>query len=117
MYLLSCLVLYAQSNVKIIVTDEQSNPIVKASLLFENKKYYTDKNGQLIISAPKGIYKIRISAVGYNTISDTISVSKIQNEFVYILKEDILKLNNVLVTGSYSPHTLSSTPINSSIIT
>lgn len=114
-----CLVftVFAQSNLKIYVQDENNNTIDKASIQIENFRYYTNSNGIAEIRISKGIYKIKISAVGFQTLTDSIQINGEIKEFRYRLKEDILKLNDVIITGTYSSHTLSTTPISSSLIT
>jgi iron complex outermembrane recepter protein len=92
------------------VHDQQGNPIVNASVYLTdsfNKHPQvwttTTKQGGFLIAVNKvGQYRFRISHVGYRAFETTISIQR--DSIIHtVLYEDILGLDEVVVTGTFIP--------------
>ena len=61
-----------------------------------------DVNGAFILTnVPAGNYELQISAVGYIPARDSVSISEGEDVIIdFELKEDVLSLSQVVVTGS-----------------
>jgi len=114
--LMITLQIFPQHTVSLKIINENTQNIPKASVEINNSKYISDEKGNLKIKLQNGKYLYKVSAIGYKTHSDTISIFK-DTLLTVILKEDPFNLNSILVTGTYSKHTYSSAPITTSIIT
>jgi iron complex outermembrane recepter protein len=92
------------------VRDQQGNPVVNASVYltdpFDEQPQVlttTSKQGNFLIAVNKvGRYRFRISHVGYRTFDGTVSIQR-DSTIHTILYEDILGLDEVVVTGTFIP--------------
>lgn len=85
-----------------ITSEGELVPGITVMLAEINKGGVSDKNGIYKIENIKpGKYTIRVSALGFRTIKDSISISNGQNvERNYKLLEDILNIGEIVVTGT-----------------
>ena len=101
--ILNC-ALYAQGTINGKITDSKGNgiPGVNVLLLKTTIGAATDVNGiYKITNVPEGNYTLRISAVGYKTQNFSISVTSGQTiQQNATLKEDILRMEGVVITGT-----------------
>ena len=99
-----------QSTVSIsgTVTDTNNQPLPGVSVIIDGtqKGASTDFDGKYLISdVSTGTINIIASYIGYKSISNQINVDAsdiIQN---FVLQEDLLSLDEMIVTGSSSPRT------------
>lgn len=80
------------------VVDELNEPIIGANILIEGESIgtITDVNGEFTLSVPSTNSKLNISYLGYQTqvipLNGRVSIS-------VVMKEDLLKLDEVVVVG------------------
>jgi len=102
--LLPCYLLIAQTGSLSgkITSEGELVPGITVMLVEINKGGISDKNGIYKIENIKpGNYTIRVSALGFRTIKDSISIRVGQNvERHYKLLEDILNIGEIVVTGT-----------------
>jgi outer membrane receptor protein involved in Fe transport len=97
---------YAQSNGSIsgTVKDIQENPLPGVNVILENTTIGASSNfdgNYLINSIPVGNYKMIVKFIGYKTIVKDITIAENDSKVVdFILEEDLLSLNEVVVTGA-----------------
>lgn len=99
-----------QSTVSIsgTVTDTNNQPLPGVSVIIDGtqKGASTDFDGKYLISnVSTGTYTVIASYVGYKSISNQINVGASDVIQDFVLKEDLLSLDEVVVTGSSSPKT------------
>ena len=60
------------------IYDEKNEPLLGASITIRKlqKGTTTDKNGKFSIQLPKGKHEVNISFLGYNTITETVSLNR-----------------------------------------
>lgn len=91
-----------------LVTDAKNQPIPGVSIVIEGtmKGVSSDFNGRYeITNVSEGTYTLTASFVGYKTISNQITLSNVNMTHNFILQEDLLSLDEVVVTGSSNPKT------------
>lgn len=102
------------------VIDEQTgNPIPYANVCFEElktkKQFHRTTNNDGIAENPAQQPAIvAVSFVGYVTIKDTL---RPEESKIYHLKPDLFNLDQVVVTGTRTPHSLAETPVLTQLIT
>ena len=96
--------LFAQGTVTGKVTDSNNNALLAANVILTGTNYGAATNSEgmyLIQKVPAGTYTIRISMVGYSSVEYFITVpvegTVEQNA---VLKEDILNMESVVITGT-----------------
>jgi hypothetical protein len=96
-----------QKPVKILIYDENKEPLAGAHILLENISTKTqfntisDASGKAFFqNLPDGLYKLKISFVGYRTIEAFIKVNFSSRYFEYTLKPETLSLNEVTVSAT-----------------
>jgi len=79
----------------------------------------TDKNGDFaIVNAPVGSYKLVASMIGYNPEYKEIDVISGQTVTIdFTLKEGLLEMGAVTVTGTAIPHVFEDVPVKTEVIT
>lgn len=110
--------LFAEDSViKGVVVTDDGKPLPYAYVTVEGKPYVTqaDKNGEFSLNVPDGTYRVKASLLGYRT--DTKQVSGGASDVSFFLKEDLINLNSVTVTGTRTPKLLRNTPVVTQIIT
>ncbi|MDF1517867.1 MAG: TonB-dependent receptor [Lutibacter sp.] len=91
-----------------LITDAKNQPLPGVSIVIEGtmKGASSDFNGKYeITNVSAGTYTLTASFVGYKTISHQITVSNVNVTQNFILQEDLLSLDEVIVTGSSNPKT------------
>jgi len=100
---------YAQGKIEGKITDDQNNAVAFANVLIvgTNIGAASDVSGNYAISGvPTGTHDLRASAVGYKTV--TVSVTVTEDATVtqdFTLASDILNMEGVVVTGTITPRT------------
>ena len=91
-----------------VITDAKNLPLPGVSVIIDGtiKGASSDFNGKYeITNVSEGTYTITASFVGYKTVSNQITVGGASATQNFILKEDLLSLDEVIVTGSSNPKT------------
>ncbi|GET46111.1 TonB-dependent receptor [Capnocytophaga felis] len=83
----------------------QGNSLESVSVQLENKFHkkwaISDKKGNFEISVPEGSYNLKVSSLGFVTVTEKITIKSdevIERNFE--LKEDVLGINEVVVTAT-----------------
>jgi iron complex outermembrane recepter protein len=95
---------FSQSKITGTVTDSNKNSISGAivSIPEIHKETRTDTEGKFsITNLPKGNFKISISYVGYETLSENITSSGTDLEVSFILSETITHMDEVIVSSVF----------------
>jgi TonB-linked SusC/RagA family outer membrane protein len=93
-------------NIKGKVTDINQDPVIGASVYLQNTNFGSitdiDGNYDMKVTLTEGTYKLVTSYVGYTTqIQDIeLSTSKVSYNYDFILSDDALRMEEVLVVGS-----------------
>lgn len=96
------------STVSGVITDAKNLPLPGVSVIIDGtiKGASSDFNGKYeIANVSDGTYTITASFVGYKTVSNQITVSGANATQNFILQEDLLSLDEVVITGSSNPKT------------
>jgi len=91
-----------------LITDAKNQPLPGVSIVIEGtmKGASSDFNGKYeITNVSEGTYTLIASFVGYKTASNQIIVNGVNVTQNFILQEDLLSLDEVIVTGSSNPKT------------
>lgn len=86
------------------ITDHNNKPIMGANIFLKpvNEGAVSDKMGNYKFDKlNKGVYILRISHIGYTTVSDTININN-NNSFNYKMSPLNQSLNEIVVTDKYS---------------
>ena len=97
--------LNAQTKILGTISDKEGNALSGASLYIKTLELGTlsDKDGQFEMTIPKtGEYLLEISYLGMRTKSQTIEVGNTPNDLTIQLAPDPLKLESVIVTGTFN---------------
>ncbi len=100
------------------VSTSDGAPLPYAYIIVEGKPYaaQADKNGNYRLPLPAGRYTITAEMLGYQ--SDTKEVEVSGGERIdFCLKEDLINLRLVTITGTRTPRVLSEAPIVTQVIT
>lgn len=112
----------AHNTIKGIIKDSVGNPIIGATIRLENTTLgsVANKNGEFIIRRiPPGIYKMRISAVGYEPFFRDIDFSHKEDfteEIIIILKESSILSQDIVVSATRTEKIYEDIPIKVSTI-
>lgn len=72
----------------------------------------TDTQGNFILKdIPYGTHKVRISLIGYKTMIKEVAVNQVSTSFNVQLEEDLLQLQQVVITGTRSEIPMHQAPI------
>jgi len=79
-------------------------PIVGASIVAEgqNRGTISDSEGNYALSLKPGEYTITASIIGYKTMKKAISVGESPYELHFMLVDDYLEMNEIVVSGSFN---------------
>jgi iron complex outermembrane receptor protein len=103
----ACLSLHAQSSIKAVIKDIQTNqPIPKAVVIAGNKTIIASDNGEFELN--KNITDIKITSVGY--INKEISINKNETNLLILLEPDNISLTEVMVEGNSLQHKILNAP-------
>jgi gliding motility-associated-like protein len=89
-------------DVIITVLDENSNPIVDASVTIEGNNYTTNENGQITVQLPDGNYDYSIDANGYETALGTLTI--IDGEVEMSVTLIAIPVEGLVVPQGFSPN-------------
>ena len=96
-------------NIKGKITDNAGQPLIGATALVVelNKGAVADRSGQFEISnLPVGNYRLKVSFIGFETITKDVVVRAGQNTDVAVsLDDDALDMSEVVVTGAFDQRT------------
>ena len=96
------------------ITDSKTGKALAGANIFEIKSERgtaSDAEGQYQLSLPKGIYKLKVSYIGYNTIQRDIALNKnIALDFALI--PDPISMSRIDVSGIAPDHNVKSTEIS-----
>jgi len=94
----------AQLTVEGVVTDEQGAPLPGANVVVRGTNYGTATDTQgafsLVVSQPPAEIQLDASFIGYKTMSKTISATAGIVEVNFQLSVDVLRFDEIVVTGS-----------------
>lgn len=97
---------FSQVSINGTVNTSSDEPLVGANVLLEPSNQFgiTNKEGNFqILNVNPGEYTVVISYLGYKTLSETITLGNEELSVSYTMEEDLLNLNNVVVTGNFDP--------------
>ncbi len=123
LFILFSTALFAQNKASIsgIVLDSLGNKIPYANIQIRkhNLKTSTNKAGEFLLSGvPVGTQQIKISSTGFNQLEQNIVVNlNDTTKITFILKEQSEGLNDVIVSASRRPESLSQTPSSVTVLT
>ncbi|MCD7722254.1 MAG: TonB-dependent receptor [Prevotellaceae bacterium] len=109
----------AETVVKGTVKSESGKPMPFAYISVSGKPYATqaDKNGLFSLSLPDGHYTLKAQLQGYEDDTKELTLSEEAVTLDFVLKEDLINLNAVTVTGTRTPRLLGEAPVVTQIIT
>ncbi|MET2984715.1 TonB-dependent receptor [Aureibaculum conchae] len=96
----------AQNTITGEVKNTEGNPLENVNIVLSPSFIgtVTDANGQFKFqNISSGSYTLTLSFIGYKTIKEAIKVSDNDITLNFILEDDLLNLQNVVVTGSFDP--------------
>ena len=115
---------FAQRRVKITIREEGTQqPLLGAHITIAPHKEHqdtliaiTDKDGKAFFSLEKGnaSYFYKVNMMGYVPVSGTILAT--EKEINVVLKEDVMHLNGVVVTGSRTERPVKLSPITTQVL-
>lgn len=122
LFLFTTMVSLAQETTKIsgIITDQQNKPLsfINVSIANSSIGTVTNSEGAYSLQLNEGSYKIKFSAIGYNTLVKEIIVQpKKEMELSITLQEDLEALNEVVITTNRTKESLDEVPSSVSILT
>lgn len=98
--------MHAQIAISGEVRDAAGTPLIGANVILEpsNQFSITDSNGTFKIQdVSSGNYLLSITYLGAKTYRDSIAVGTENLSFAVMMDEDLLNLENVVVTGNFDP--------------
>jgi len=104
--------IFSQNIIKGIVVDEKNIPIPNANIIISKKNVVvTDFNGEFSISTTKKFpYTIEVSKLGF--VPKKAVEIKEDEELVIVLEEDLMVLNQVVISASRSPEKIGISPFS-----
>lgn len=109
---------WAQYTLNGFVVDKNNNPLSDITVHVEKTPIavYTDVNGFFEIKdIPEGEHTLRIGGVNYEVIYHTFSGS--QNGLHFVLKNTLVNLEQVVITGTGTYHRLKNSPVAVEVFT
>ena len=110
----------AQRIISGTVFDENKEPLTGATVSVKEKVTLgttTDTQGKYMLKLPDNReYTLQVSYMGYISQTHKVSVSK-TGKVDFILKEDAVNMETVVVTGTRTPKLLKDVPIVTRVIT
>jgi TonB-dependent starch-binding outer membrane protein SusC len=106
MFLVPCAVLAQSGTLTGEITDNRTGealPGVNIFVLELQRGAATNLDGEYnIVSIPYGTYTLRVTSVGYRTLSQQVEINSPNNELNIQLSEDVLGFQEIIVTGQGS---------------
>ncbi|GGG91678.1 TonB-dependent receptor [Pedobacter zeae] len=122
--ILSTISLYAQTGKGTIsgkVVDSLGNsiPFANVQVKKQHLKTTSDKTGTFNLqTVPAGNQQVKISVTGYHSLEQEVSVAANDTtEVTFVLKEQTEGLNDVIISASRRPESLSQTPSSVTVLT
>ena len=110
---------YSQGTVNGIVKDTKDNVVIGATVTVGNTSNgtITDAEGKYSLSVDAGEQTITVSFVGYKTASQLVTVAEGgASEVNFTLSEDVLGLDEIVVTGSFNERSQKDAPISMTVL-
>ena len=110
---------YSQGTVKGVVKDSKDNPVLGATVMVANTANgtITAEDGSFSLNVEAGEQKIIASFVGYKSSTQAITVTDGgTSEVNFTLSEDVLGLDEIIVTGSFSERTQKEAPTSMTVL-
>lgn len=101
-----CNPVFSQTTINGEVKDSHGNPIEGANIVLSpsNHTSTTDANGLFKIkNIAADNYIITISHLGYKTLKNTVKITQKNVTLSFILEDDLLNLQTIVVTGTFDP--------------
>ncbi|WP_411028800.1 TonB-dependent receptor [Spongiimicrobium sp. 3-5] len=101
-------IVFGQVKVTGDVKNAEGSPLPGVHISLESADYFgiTDRNGVFEIeNVDPGIYNIVVTHLGAKTYRDTLQVGTEKISLSVLLEDDLLNLQNVVVTGTFEPRT------------
>ncbi|MCL6296426.1 TonB-dependent receptor [Jejuia spongiicola] len=101
-----CNTIFSQNNISGEVKDRQGNPLEGANIILTptGNSATTNSDGVFKIdNISSGNYVINISYLGYKTIEKTVEITNKNITLSFVLEDDLLNLQTVVVTGTFDP--------------
>ncbi|WP_316805424.1 TonB-dependent receptor [Pedobacter nototheniae] len=124
LFILFSATLFAQNNkasISGVVLDSLGHKIPYANIQIRkyNLKTTSNKSGEFLLQAiPAGTHQIRVSSTGFNQLEQNIVVAlNDTTKITFVLKEQSEGLNDVIVSASRRPESLSQTPSSVTVLT
>ena len=111
--------IFAQGTISGTVMDEDKTPLIGVNIYLQNSKTGTisDFDGHFKLDAPAGEHTVIASYVGYASSSMTVNVANGEMATIdFILGQDNLSLDEVVVTGTFSGRSQKESPISMTIL-
>ncbi|MGC6432147.1 MAG: TonB-dependent receptor [Jejuia sp.] len=102
-------IVFAQINISGTVSNSKNEPIENVTLFLEpsNRTAYTGTDGSFKLeNISEGNYKISASILGYKNALKIIEIKDEDLTINFILEQDLLNLQTVVVTGTFDPRTV-----------
>lgn len=82
------------------VIDQQGNPVANAIIVNDKNKtgVQTDAQGKFVYAVPDSTTLVKVSAVGYGTVLQDLSIHKVNNDIV--LQKQNNELSEVVITAA-----------------
>ncbi len=118
--IISNIAVIAEQRVKGYVLDSNKNPLIGATVSVSGhsgKGTVTDVNGFYEITLPdNGSHTLTASYIGYHPQSQKFNYGSTGTELNFVLEEDAVMLNQVVVTGTRTPKLLKDVPVVTRVI-
>jgi hypothetical protein len=92
--------------IEILVLDKEKNPLVAALVTIKNiadseeENHFTESNGKVILNQiAYGKYPIEISYLGFETITDTLTIDKSSQNFRFVLEASGQVIEEIKIVG------------------
>ncbi len=95
--------------------DNQALPGVNIYIKRLKKGVSTDQGGNFILNLKKGSYTLKISYIGYETLSLPVVVQG-DGKLMIRLKEDLMTLNEIIVSGEDPRHNVKSVDLGKNVL-
>lgn len=119
-----CIAIFAQRKVRFtIVEDGTEQPIISAVVSVTARPdatkpesvAVTDADGEAVVTIPSGVeFSYRVSSLGFTPAEGFIG--RLVSELKVTLREDVMKVNEVVVTGSRSARPIKLSPVSTQVI-
>tara|TARA_R110002049_G_scaffold1498_1_gene11576 strand:+ start:684 stop:3500 length:2817 start_codon:yes stop_codon:yes gene_type:complete len=99
---------FGQIDVEGIVKDNHGTVVEGANVVLQDTHFFgvSDNKGIFKIKdVASGIYILKISHIGFKTLTESIEVDNNNLSLSFTLEDDLLNLQTVVVTGTFEPRT------------